>query len=307
MPSRERILSLGLKDSERQEVPGWLRASRAFGHGAVRRMTRQREDGGVSVPRDPPHCPAGWHTGPPDFIGVGGQRCGTTRWFDLISSHPEVIPPTTTKEIHFFDRFYVDEPTASDVAGYHAYFPRDHRKVGEWTPCYMSSPWAPSLLAQAAPDARLLILLRDPVDRYASGLQHDSTLAREQGEPLSQLAPFEAFMRGLYHAQISNVLCHYDRPQLLVLQYERCTREPLEQLRRTFGFLGLSDTEFVPDDVHRHPHLQPTKPALSARTTAAYAAAYEDDVSRLAERFPEIDLELWPNFAHLASESAVAR
>jgi hypothetical protein len=300
MPSRERILSLGLRDTQRQEVPRWLRVSRSIGHGWVRRLTRQRYDGTIHFPPAPPACPEGWRTGPPSFVGVGGQRCGTTRWFDLIASHPEVVPPLVTKELHYFDRFYAGGFTAADAAGYHEYFPRDgDRKVGEWSPLYLSAPWIPRLLASAAPEARLLVLLRDPVERYLSGLQHDTRVAREQGASLSELAPLEAFMRGLYHVQLTALLAHFDRSQILVLQYERCTREPLAELRRTFAFLGLRTTEFVPD-IATHPHHQPKKPQLDAETLDAYVQAYSEDVIGLAEAFPEIDLGLWPNFAHLA-------
>jgi Sulfotransferase family len=254
----------------------------------------------IRVPPPPPACPPGWRTGPPDFVGVGGQRCGTTRWFDLLASHPEVVPPAATKELHYFDRFYAGGFTAADAAGYHRHFPRDgRRRVGEWTPLYMAAPWIPRLLAAAAPAARLLVLLRDPVERYLSGLQHDTNLARENGLGLSQLAPLEAFARGLYHAQLSGLLAHFDRSQILVLQYERCTSEPLAQLRRTFEFLGLDDTEFVPD-LDAHPHRQPSKPSLDPDTRAAYVRAYREDAIALAGAFPEIDLALWPNFADLA-------
>ena len=303
MASRERILSLGLRNPQRQEAPRWLQGSRSIGHQCVRRLTRQRHDGAIHLPPERPECPNGWRIGPPSFVGVGGQRCGTTRWFNLIASHPEVVAPAVTKELHYFDRFYSGGFTAADAAGYHRYFPRDgERKVGEWSPLYMSAPWIPRLLASAAPEACLLVLLRDPIERYLSGLQHSSRTAREQGASLSELAPLEAFMRGLYHAQLTGLLAHFDRSQILVLQHERCTREPLPELRRTFAFLGLRDTEFVPD-VAAHPHHQPKKPQLDSETLDAYVQAYKEDVIALVKDFPEIDLSLWPNFAHLADRS----
>jgi hypothetical protein len=297
--SRERILSLGLKDPQRQEAPRWLRGSRSIGHQYVRRLTRQRHDGAIHFPPTRPECPAGWRIGPPSFVGVGGQRCGSTRWFDLITSHPEVVPPPVTKELHYFDRFYTGGFTDADAEGYHRYFPRDgDRKVGEWTPLYMSAPWIPRLLASAAPETRLLVMLRDPLERYLSGLQHDTRTAREQGASLSELAPLEAFMRGFYYAQLTGLLRHFERSQILILQYERCTREPLTELHRTFAFLGFQDTEFVPD-LAAHPHHQPKKPQLDPETLDAYIQAYSVDVMDLAKAFPEIDLGLWPNFAHL--------
>lgn len=255
--------------------------------------------GGIRLPPAPPVCPPGWQTGPPDFIGVGVQRGGTTRWFDLIASHPEVAPPAVRKELHYFDRFYAGGYAPADGASYQRYFPRDgSRRVGEWTPLYMSAPWIPRLLADAAPEARLMVLLRDPIERYLSGLQHDTGLAKKRGRALSQLAPLEAFARGFYHAQLMGLLAHFERSQILILQYERCVSEPQSELRRTFEFLGLNEPGFTPD-LKAHPHLQPSKPELDSDTREAYARAYRDDVISLSSSFPEIDVRLWPNFAHL--------
>jgi Sulfotransferase domain len=254
----------------------------------------------MDLPPTPPVCPPGWSIGPPDFIGVGVQRCGTTRWFDLIASHPEVLRSTRQKELHYFDRFHTEPCTAAELTRYHEYFPRDGtQKTGEWTPLYLSAPWIPGLLAASAPDARLLVLLRDPLERYLSGLQLDIRVAARRGAPLSRYAPLEAFVRGLYHAQLRGLLRHFDRSQLLLLQYEQCTREPSAQLRRTFEFLGLTNVDFVPD-LEAHPERQPEKPRLDAGTRAAYVQAYSDDVRSLIDEFPEIDVSLWANFAHLS-------
>jgi hypothetical protein len=271
-----------------------------FERGHYRRYLdwRSRREG-VRQPPAPPACPPDWQIGPPDFVGVGAQRSGTTRWFDLITSHPEVAPPAITKELHYFDRFYAGGYTPAEGTNYHNYFPREgDRKVGEWTPLYMSAPWIPRLLAEAAPETRLLVLLRDPVERCLSGLQHDTNIARARGGGLSQLAPLEAFVRGFYHAQLMGLLAHFDRSQLLILQYERCVAEPARELARTLEFLGLSETGFAPD-LDAHPHLQPSKPTLDARTRDDYARAYRDDVIKLIASFPEVEVGLWPNFAHL--------
>jgi hypothetical protein len=152
------------------------------------------------------------------------------------------------------------------------------------------------MLAAAAPEAKLLVSLRDPVERYLSGLQHHHGAARAANAPLDASAPFEAFMRGLYHAQLSQLLKHFDRSQLLVLQYERCARDPLPELRRTFAFLGVADTAFT-SELGAHPNRQPEKPELHADARRALVEAYTPDVTRLIADFPEIDLTLWPNFS----------
>jgi hypothetical protein len=258
-------------------------------------------DQGVKTPPEQPACPAGWRTGAPDFVGVGAQRSGTTRWFDLIVAHPEIeAPPATRKELHYFDRFHGGGFTAADAAGYSAYFPRpEGRLTGEWTPVYMAAPWVPAMLAAAAPHARLLVLLRDPVERYLSGLQRHHRIALATEEPLKAVAPLDAFMRGLYHAQLRLLLAHFERSRVLVLQYERCVRDPRGELRRTYEFLGVRDLEFLPD-LQAHPNRQADKPELQADARRALVEAYATDVGALAHDFPEIDVSLWTNFAGLA-------
>ncbi len=257
-------------------------------------------DQGVKAPAGPPACPAGWRAGPPDFVGVGAQRSGTTRWFDLIVAHPEIAaPPATRKELHYFDRFHSGGFTAADAVAYGEYFPRPEGLLtGEWTPNYMAGPFTCGMLAAAAPEARLLVLLRDPVERYLSGLQRHHRVTLATGESLNAMAPLEAFAHGLYHTQLTRLLGHFERAQVLILQYERCTLEPRAQLRRTYEFLGVRDTGFVPD-LEAHPNRQPEKPELREDARRALVEAYAEEVAGLARDCPEIDVGLWPNFARL--------
>lgn len=277
-------------------------ASRIVGMKLRRRLTRRDRAAGEGViqPPLPPFCPPGQRLGAPDFVGIGAQRAGTTRWFRLLASHPQVVASPAAKELHFFDRFYGGESSVDGAAEYRRYFPRpDGCRAGEWTPSYLSAPWVAPLLAAAAPDTRLLVILRDPLERYLSGLEHDAWVAGRHGLPLSQHAPLEAFARGFYHAQLSAWLQHFDRSRILVLQFERCAAEPGAELERTLDFLGLSSAGFTPD-LGAHPNHQPSKPPLDPAVRAAYLSRYRDDVLRLAADFPEIDLGLWPNFADLA-------
>ncbi|HTY97810.1 MAG TPA: sulfotransferase, partial [Solirubrobacteraceae bacterium] len=183
---------------------------------------------------------------------------------------------------------------------YLEYFPRpEGQQVGEWTPLYGSAPWIPPLLARAAPQARLLMILRDPVERLLSGLALDAAVAERRGLPLSRHAPLGAFVRGLYHHELSCLQRHFERSRLLVLQYERCAADPEGELRRTFAFLGLREDAPI-TGLEAHPRRRDEKPPFDPAARAAYVEAYSEDVRRLVEAFPEVDLSLWPNFAHLA-------
>jgi len=80
----------------------------------------------MAIP-DPPASPPGWEVAPPDFVGVGAQRSGTTWWWWVLISHPLVgfKRGLHTKEVHFFDALQdVPELEAEDIDRYHRWFPR---------------------------------------------------------------------------------------------------------------------------------------------------------------------------------------
>jgi len=183
-------------------------------------------------------------------------------------------------------------------------YDREGTVTGEWTPDYFGLPWAPLLLKGAAPDVRLLLLLRDPVERFRSGLAH----RRRMGESTGPSAVNDAIQRGYYHRLLADWLAHFDRSQLLILQYERCVADPAGQLRATFRFLGLADSD-LPHPAAVQPGapraIVPESPgALDPTVRRRLVSLYSSDVSNLARMLPAIDLGLWPNFAHLAEGPA---
>jgi Sulfotransferase domain len=252
---------------------------------------------------EPPQCPDGWRTGPPDFVGVGAQRCGTTWWHRLISVHPDVCfkRGVHRKEVHFFDTLG-DRNQLSDeqIERYGRHFPRPpgDQIVGEWTPEYMDLPQGPRQLAQAAPEARVLVLLRDPVDRYASGFARASRIAAEQGvEGIEARLVQRHIERGLYFEQVTRVLDAYSRDRVLVLQYEACRAHRNAELERTYTFLGI-DPGLGPSSGQLRPR-DPRERSLPAAERERLAAIFAPDVRKLAELLPELDVSLWRNVAGL--------
>lgn len=249
----------------------------------------------------PPPLLPGEHPRPPDFVGIGAQKCGTTWWYDLIATHPDVSTRHGIhKERHFFDRFGSHGFDDTEIARYQGWFPRPAgMRCGEWTPDYLSSPWVPALLRRAAPDTRLLLLLRDPVSRFHSGLAH----ADRTGARIDNALVNDAVQRGFYAAALDVWLRHFERDQLLILQYERCTADPAGLLRATFAFLGLPET--APPAAAGSGRDQLDGARVNEDVDHRLAAIYEEDVLRLAAAEPGIDLTLWPHFAHLAGRSPI--
>jgi len=257
---------------------------------------------------DVPPCPEGWTTGAPDFVIFGAQKSGTTWWFRLIEQHPGVVQPANQRpELHFFDRLWAEWPGAEHIERYHRYFPRPAGKlVGEKTPEYMNCAWVPPMVKLAAPDARAIVLLRDPVERYVSGMSHQDRGGLIDDEVDGQLRVFgdrvrvvtDAIERGLYATQVEWLLQQYPAERLLVLQYEACAADPAGQLARTFEFLGLPPHELPADELTRPRNKSKLEkvsvPEEHSRLLAAY---YTPEVERLRALVPGIDLTLWPHFA----------
>jgi hypothetical protein len=243
----------------------------------------------------PPSLEPGETAGPPDFVGIGVQKAGTTWWYGLIAAHPGVSAhPRIHKERHFLSRYATASFGPAEIEAYHGWFPRlPGTLAGEWTPDYVDFPWVPPLLTRAAPKARLLLMLRDPVERFRSGLAHH----RRHGGSITATAVADAVARGFYHQALAHWSNDIDRDRLLVLQYERCITDPAAELARSYRFLGLAE-DFVPADLHRPVGPTTEGPVeVADDAVARLVEAYRPDVAALAAQFPELDLSLWPNFA----------
>ena len=152
--------------------------------------------------------------------------------------------------------------------------------------------WTPALLRESAPDTKILVILRDPFDRFCSGVTHDLQRRAPHHPIITELG----VRKSTYRQQLRRMLNHFDRDALLVLQYERCRLDPRGELRRTLEFLGLDDFEPPPAllqygaNVTEGRRYQP-----EARVREAFIDTLSGDLSRLLADFPEIDPSLWPS------------
>jgi Sulfotransferase domain len=231
-------------------------------------------------------------TGAPDFIGIGVQKAGTSWWYRLILRHPAASHRADIhKERHFFTRFGTESFTPSDVADYHGWFPHAPGTItGEWTPAYFDCPWAPFLAAEAAPKAKLLLILRDPIERFRSGLAHQT---RHNGDHVGS-HQMRAIERSLYADHLRRWQSQFGAEQMLVLQYEACATRPAEELARTYAFLGV-DPEFVPPQLRTAINKTTTaKAGLPPDAVIRLREIVGPDVEAVAKLVPSLDLSLWP-------------
>jgi hypothetical protein len=250
--------------------------------------------------------PAGWVTGPPDFIGVGCGKAGSSWWYDLLSRHPDVVPNRLrAKELHFLCHFDYRGPGPDDIATYRAAFARPSgRLCGEWSGNLMQHPMALTYMARAAPGAKLIALVRNPIDRSVSALnqflRHRAPFMGISGAPRRVLETFSLFPEAMLASRLarplSELLRTYPRDQLLVLQYEACRADPEAALRRTWEFLGLRPTA-IPSAIRKKVNAQPYQiPRPDPAQRAHMAAWFQDDVDAVLKMFPALDRSLWADF-----------
>jgi Sulfotransferase domain len=260
---------------------------------------------------EPPECPPGWTIGPPDFVIFGAAKAGTTRWRRLLGLHPNVL--VAPREIHYWDDFADHWPDASDLATYYRHFPRPEGVLtGDKTPQYLSLYWAAGMLREAAPSARIIVILRDPIARFTSSRTFDDRLRGPKLKAGMSDASFtrsvvdRSFRGGLYAQQMTWLFESFPREQVLVLQFEACITDAPEQLRRTQRFLGL--TEVTPPQSAFDEWINTVggpKITTEPERKALMRGLFEEDVLTLRGLVPDLDLSLWPNFADLAEADGV--
>ena len=256
--------------------------------------------------RDLAGVPDNYRVGPPDFVGIGAVRSGTTWWYQLLIEHPSVRPNRLAqKELSFFFHFGSRPMDTAAVSAYRQAFAAPRGCIcGEWTPGYLCYPLAVGYLAEAAPAAKLLAIVRNPVDRLFSALNHRSQLPNAslglKGTRAYLLDTFSVFQvlvaHSLYAQAFRHVLQRFDRSRLLVLQYEQCVREPAAQIARTYRFLALDDS-FVPPSLNRRLNAVRYRAEPDPRYRGLLVDYFRDDVRALFDLFPELDRSLWSDFA----------
>jgi Sulfotransferase family len=237
----------------------------------------------------PESCPK------PNFFLVGAAKAGTTSLYNYLSQHPQIFM-SPIKEPHFLAdevrlenftaevqdqlerwevalREYLRGPMSErfpsgPVADWQDYlklfqYAGTRPAIGEASPCYLWSQTAPQNIAARFPDAKLIMVLRNPVERaFAQHLhtlsvlkcaisfrEHMDAALGSTSRQIGELYPFLEF--GLYSEQVKRYFGLFPREKTCVLFYENYLRDPMGLLREIFRFLGV-DESFAPDLSARH-------------------------------------------------------
>jgi flagellar biosynthesis GTPase FlhF len=237
----------------------------------------------------------------PDFVIIGERKCGTTFLYHLLGQHP-LVQPAASKELHFFDALF-DE----GVEWYRQCFPaprwEDGRRTitGEGTP-YMSHLLAPERMTGVVPEARLIALLRNPVERTYSDYQQVARKGREtrtfeealgaagkgwsvRGAKVPELEddthPSRRgyLSRSIYVDHLQRWTEFFPREQMLVLKSEDLFEYPRRTLKSVLEFLDLPEWQFEALEIRKE------RKKRDKRNTGGYEQDMDPETRRRLEEY----------------------
>lgn len=180
--------------------------------------------------------------GLPNLVVIGGLKCGTTSLHHYLDLHPEV-QMSRPKELNFFVA-ELNWPLGPEW--YASHFRRDAAVRGESSPHYTNLPrfgGVPGRIESVIAEARLIYMVRDPIDRTLSHYLHNVAGGYETRSLEGALAdPDGAYIqRSLYAMQIEPYLERFPAERVEVVTQEELKRRRAETMRRLFGFLGVDE------------------------------------------------------------------
>ena len=209
----------------------------------------------------------------PEYLIIGAQKCGTTSLYAYLTQHPGILP-AEKKEVHYFGH---PENQLRGRAWYLRHFPSNsYRKslekqlgyapiTGEATP-NMNQPFMPKLVHELLPNAKLIAMFRNPIDRAFSQYHHYQKIPGREPltfeEAIAQSAvklPEEVMndierysksqhrsyiTRGLYAEQLERWYQYYSQDRIHLISSEEFFKDPAAELKKVLKFLQLPDFEF---------------------------------------------------------------
>jgi hypothetical protein len=209
-----------------------------------------------------------------NLVICGTQKGGTSALDAYLREHPEICM-ANIKEVHYFDNekhFASDSP---DYSKYHAFFSpkKKHKVLGEATPIYMYWNESPARIANYNPKMKLILILRNPIERAYSHWNMESSRNADELSFLEaikaeeqrcrdalphQHRTFSYIDRGHYLDQLRKIWTFFPKEQVLVLKSEDLKHNPNGTLNKVADFLGITQFNNIETkNVHSKSYLSP--------------------------------------------------
>jgi Sulfotransferase domain len=201
----------------------------------------------------------------PNLILIGAMKCGTSSLHQYLNLHPQ-ISMSVTKELDFF---IAEKNWTKGLDWYQRQFSTPAKVIGESSPNYTKYPifaGVPERMHRVLPQAKLIYLVRDPVQRLYSHYLHQYTNRQEfrsLAQIINQLEQSHYWKTSQYGLQLEQFLHYYDRSQILVMSLESLAKNRLQALQHIFRFLEV-DNQFTHPDFTEVAHRSQDKKRLTA-------------------------------------------
>jgi len=188
-----------------------------------------------------------------NFIGLGVHKAGTTFIYEMLLQHPEVSFPIQ-KEIRYFNRYLVEDPAFSQLnpkfdnnfEWYLSCFGKKstNHKFGEISPMYFCDPCAPQKIFDTAPNAKLFVVVRNPIDRtFSHFLMNTVKFKKSEYKIQDMLNPAYKYIKySLYGESLERYLMLFPRNQLMVIEHQELINNPIEVLKALCRHIGIDDS-----------------------------------------------------------------
>jgi len=194
----------------------------------------------------------------PNYIIIGVQKGGTSSLQEYLIQHPDISVPSA-KEVHFFDDNY-----HKGLGWYKKHFPKPRGIIGEASPYYIYHPLVAKRIAKVLPNTKIIVLLREPIDRAFSDYRMEYNRGKEKlsfgdaiqrekenlkkwkdvvnrGEFCWEHKYYSYIERGKYFDQLSRWFKHFDRKQFLIIESQDFFSDVQKVVSQVFQFLGVKD------------------------------------------------------------------
>ena len=227
-----------------------------------------------------PISPA-WASWSPDYLIIGAQKSGTTTLNILLNQHPDVCGHM--REVHFFDtnfekgeKWYKRQLKAKR---------RDkHCLTGDKTPKYIYDRSVPEKVHQLYPDVKLILILRNPVDRAYSHYWFYVRNGKESLPVEEALFTYPTYLsRSRYAEQIKRWYAFFPKEQMLILDSNDLRHYPQETMQTVFSFLGLPEFTVTVLEPEKKSDYPPIDPELR-KTLVEYFKPYNEELETLLDR-----------------------
>lgn len=184
----------------------------------------------------------------PNFLVIGAAKAGTSSLYTYLRAHPEIFMPEHKELNHFVysgtggDHVY----PAKTREAYEAFFASaaGETAIGEASPRYFRSRLAAERIRETLPEAKLILSLRNPVDRAYSSYQMALRNGQLAEMPFGE-AIVEKFNRG-YAEPLERWFGLFGRDRIAIVMFEDIVRRPVQTVQELYGFLGVR-TDFEPE------------------------------------------------------------